>query len=523
MTLRKGQHGPLDAARRDAETDATITGIVSASRTESLLGFANLFEEFRARSWDGWRGVLARLTEDVREFYAIVGRGAGKSRVVALLAAFFASREYRRVPGESIYVGIFGPDRKQAGITFRYIRGLLKSVPALAALIVSESRDSLELSNGVVVEVLTASKAAPRARAYALAIVEEAAFLPTDESANPDVELLRALRPALARVPGSLLAVVSSPYARRGVLWTAWQKYHDQPDGNVVLVQATTLELNPTFDAGAITRAFEDDPASASAEYDAQFRSDVETFVGPDVIDQITVPGRVELPPVAGIACRAGFDAAGGSGGDSITLAIGHDDERGIGILDALREIRPPFSPEAAVVEFADLLQRYGVTSVQGDRFAGEWPREQFQKRGIAYEVCPFAKSDLYKALLPRLNSGQVELLDHPKLRAQLTGLERRTARGGRDVIDHAPGRHDDLVNAAAIVLTQRPPAKLAIFEAGTSLDHYVEQDGRPARLLSVDELQERADRELAEKMREAARDMVDRIARGGGCWFPGD
>ena len=76
--------------------------------------------------------------------------------------------------------------------------------------------------------------AAPRGRAYALAIIEEAAFLPTDYAANPDIELLRAVRPALARIDRSLLCVVSSPYARRGVLWTAWKRYHDRPeDGDV--------------------------------------------------------------------------------------------------------------------------------------------------------------------------------------------------------------------------------------------------------------------------------------------------
>ena len=32
----------------------------------------------------------------------------------------------------------------------------------------------------------------------------------------------------------------------------------------------------------------------------------------------------------------------------------------------------------------------------------------------------------------------------------QLTSLERRTARGGRDSIDHAPGAHDDVANAVA-------------------------------------------------------------------------
>jgi hypothetical protein len=55
--------------------------------------------------------------------------------------------------------------------------------------------------------------------------------------------------------------------------------------------------------------------------------------------------------------------------------------------------------------------------------------------------------------LLPLLNARRVELLEHPRLSAQLVGLERRTARGGRDSIDHTPGGHDDLANAAAGVL----------------------------------------------------------------------
>jgi len=72
----------------------------------------------------------------------------------------------------------------------------------------------------------------------------------------------------------------------------------------------------------------------------------------------------------------------------------------------------------------------------------------------------------LYVALLPALNSRRVELLDQPRLVAQLCGLERRTAWGGRDSIDHAPNAHDDLANAAAGALVaaggQTEPALLA-------------------------------------------------------------
>lgn len=66
-----------------------------------------------------------------------------------------------------------------------------------------------------------------------------------------------------------------------------------------------------------------------------------------------------------------------------------------------------------------------------GDRYAGEWPREGFRNRHITYEPSAKPKSDLYRDLLPLLNSGEVDLLDHQHLLTQLVGLERRTARGG--------------------------------------------------------------------------------------------
>jgi len=82
-------------------------------------------------------------------------------------------------------------------------------------------------------------------------------------------------------------------------------------------------------------------------------------------------------------------------------------------------EVRPPFSPTAVIEEFAALLKSYGISRVTGDRYAGEWPREQFRKHGIEYEVSGPSASDLYREYLPLINSERVELLDHPRLLAQ--------------------------------------------------------------------------------------------------------
>jgi len=124
-------------------------------------------------------------------------------------------------------------------------------------------------------------------------------------------------------------------------------------------------------------------------------------------------------------------------------------------VLDAIRERKPPFSPDDVVIEFAALLKSYGIHRIAGDRYAGEWPRERFRAHRISYEPADKPKSDLYRDMLPLLNSGRVELLDHSRLVAQLCGLERRTARSGRDSIDHAPGGHDDLCNAVAGVIAE--------------------------------------------------------------------
>src|SRR5450759_2339620 len=103
------------------------------------------------------------------------------------------------------------------------------------------------------------------------------------------------------------------------------------------------------------------------------------------------------------------------------------------------------------IIEFSELLKSYGLFRVQGDRYALEWPRERFRLHGISYEQSARPKSELYQTFLPLLNSGKVELLDNPVLVSQLANLERRTARGGRDSIDHPSGNyHDDVANSVA-------------------------------------------------------------------------
>ena len=444
---------------------------------------------FPGPSWAAWWALLAALfglpmtpeqlavyrectgrteppARPAKEAALIVGRRGGKSRVLALVAVFLACfRDYAPflAPGEVPTLAIIAADRKQARVLLRYVAGTLKAVAMLAALIEEELAEAVRLTNGVTIEIHTGSISAPRGRTFLAVLGDEIAFWRSDDSANPDVEVVNAVRPGLASIPGSILLLASSPYARRGVLWNAFRQHYRQDDARVLVWKAGTARMNPNIDPAIIAEAREADPAAAAAEFDAEFRQDVDAFVAREVVDACTRPGRFELPPMSGVTYCGFADPSGGSV-DSMTLAIAHADKSGPAILDAVREVRPPFSPEGVVGEFAALLKRYRVTRVRGDRYAGEWPRERFREHGITYEPADRAKSDLYRDLLPLLNSGKAELLDIPRLAAQLCSLERRTARGGRDSIDHPPGGHDDLANAAAGALLHAsiPPPRPA-------------------------------------------------------------
>lgn len=454
--------------------------------------FRRLFPEFDAASWAGWNRIedalfgvapddpvlVQRLlggrplpTAPVSEGWFVVARGAGKSRIAARLACYFAAgREYRRVPGEHVYVGVFGPDRRQAALTFRYVRGLLRSVPALSALIVRESAESVELSTGVVIEVITASTAAPRGRAYALVIVEEAAFLPVDEQgADTDRELLRAVRPALARVPGSLLLVISSPYAMRGELYRVWRERYGVDDPAVVVLQADTATLNPTFSAREIQRAYVEDPESAAAEYGGQFRANVTDLFGPALAAAVD-EGVRERPPVAGQPTFWHFDGATGSGEDDAALAGAELDDVGGARLVAYRRWSPPFSPLAVVQEAQALLRRYGADDLQIDRFAPGLFADLFAARAVTCRVSPLDTSATFLELLAHVNAGTVRLLDDEVLLAQLRGLERRTRSGGRDVVGHRPHSHDDVAAAAggALIQAVRAATEVPLMLLGT-------------------------------------------------------
>ena len=313
--------------------------------------------------------------------------------------------------------------------------------PGLKRLIAATDADSITLTNGIQIQCVANSFRNIRGPTVVCAIFEELAFWFDERSANPDKEILRAVRPSMLTVPGALLLGISSPYGKRGLLYEKYRDHFGRDDSRVLVWKADTQTMNPIADA------YEQDPAAASAEYGAEFRNDLEGFVSREALDAVTSGGVSERPPLEDVNYVGFVDPNGGSR-DSFTAAIAHLENKKA-VLDAVREQKSPFSPAAVVDEYASFFRSYGIRYIRGDRYSGAFVRELFQKAGLEYRPSNHSKSDIYLGVLPAINSGLVELLDNKHLLTQIAGLERRTARGGRDSVDHAPNGHDDLCNAA--------------------------------------------------------------------------
>ena len=398
-------------------------------------------------------GRAASPAKPVKEAWMVVGRRGGKSRITALIATFLACfHDYgaHLSPGEIGLVTVLATDRMQARVIMRYIQSFIKDTPLLATMVVKTSAESIELDNCITIQVTSCTIRAPRGYTVVAALCDEIAFWRSDDTANPDTEILTSLRPAMSTIPNAMLICLSSPYARRGAMWDAHRKFYGHDSGDVLVWQAPTWVMNPTISQSFLHREKERDPLAFQSEYAAQFRSDISAALDTDWIDAALCLKNLDVPRSHNPRPYVGFADMSGARSDSATLAIAHcEPNQPCVMVDLLRRWSPPFSPESVVKEMAETLAKYGLYSVTGDNYSAELTVELFSKAGVDYRSSDDSASNLYLQAVPLFTTGILRAPDHPVLRAELTALERRTRASGRDLITHPPGGHDDLANAA--------------------------------------------------------------------------
>jgi hypothetical protein len=432
----------------------------------------NLFGPyFSGPSWNGWRSVLKaahgiRLNDEeleffrsvagrdppkskVRELWVIAGRRSGKDSVASAMATYAALTPYGGLrPGEAPTIMCLACDKEQAKIVTRYSRGYFDAVKLLSGMINEDTQDGFTLNNGSEFAVLANNFRSVRGRTVAFAVLDECAFYRSSESVSPDYETYNAIVPGMATIAGSMLVGISSPHRRSGLLYSKWRDHYGKPDDDVLVIRAPSQVLNPTLPDRVVKDAMDRDPALAKAEFMAEWRDDLATWLDRELIEASVDFGVAVRPPIPGVDYRAFADPSSGIG-DDYTCAIAHLEPNGVSVLDCLVSITPPFNPIAATEEIAATLKQYGVATVVGDRYAQGFVTNTFAACGITYVHSERDRSDIYNEALPLFLSGKVRMLDNKKLVTQLSSLERRTMPGGKDKIDHPErGGHDDSANS---------------------------------------------------------------------------
>src|SRR5262249_50424491 len=383
----------------------------------------------------------------------------------ATIATYEAITAEPEADRTELYALMIAQDQRASLRTLRsYARAPLDVVPVLAGSVVGRTAETIMLDTGVVLAAYPCRPAAVRGVRARVAVCDELAYFRSSENLPQDVEMLRALRPTLATTGGRLV-ILSSPYGQSGALWDLHRQHFGRDDSSILVWRASAPEMNPSLAADYLDRMAADDPEAYRSEVLGEFRAGVATFLDSEAVAACVHPGVRELPPIASVTYRAYCDPSGGRR-DKFTIAIAHQ-EHERAVLDAVRAWAPPFNPSAVCAEAVEGLRRDRISEVCGDRYSGEFVREQFRTHGIAYKPSERDRSTLYLELLPMINSRTATLLDVPELLRELRGLERRRGSSGRDRIDHPAGHHDDLANAAAgaLVLASVTRAKsLQIF-----------------------------------------------------------
>ncbi|GAH10036.1 unnamed protein product, partial [marine sediment metagenome] len=230
-------------------------------------------------------------------------------------------------------------------------------------------------------------------------------------SVRSDIELTRAIKPALATTNGKLICI-GSPYGRRGWAYAQAKKHegkHGKGHQSTLVVRAPSRTMNETLPESLVKQALEEDYAAAKAEYLAEWRDDVALLLPRRVIMKVVISDRKELLPREGIKYFGFVDVSGGRN-DGSALAIGHQ-ANGKVVLDAVYHWVAPHDPYRIVACMAEECRRFRVRKITGDNYAAEFVARSFAGQGIRYEKSTQAKSALYLELLPTITSHSVELL----------------------------------------------------------------------------------------------------------------
>src|SRR5579862_1772306 len=244
-----------------------------------------------------------------REMSVIAGRRSGKSsRIAGPVACFEAFRDHGLPPGEKGYVLLIAPSKAQARICFDFIRLYIQNSPILSKRVAKGRKGEIELSNGLTIACSPCSYISVRGVTIVAAVCDEMAFWRHDETAaNPEKEILDAIRPGMATVERVKLLKISTPFRKEGILYA---EYQHRAELDFPVWQIPTFEMNPAIAPARLETERRRDEQTFRREYMAEFSENITSWINSEDIDACVIRNRTELPRVPGAQYVAAIDPA---------------------------------------------------------------------------------------------------------------------------------------------------------------------------------------------------------------------
>ena len=460
---------PIDIVR--FTTDENLLGLSLSPAQETLLraiyGLPLTDEQL-----DLWRRCTAREDYPAKPFSeatVIAGARSGKdSRIAAPIAVFeaiFGRHEVAK--GEKPMIPIVAQDARASKIAFSYIRQYLEQSPLLRDHVLAVRANEIDITDidrrhVSTIACFPCTVSSLRGWSIPCGIMDELAFYRFESSFSSDIEIQTSIRRGMIGFERARLIKISTPYLRSGILYQDYTNHYAKDSEDILVWTSDTVTMNPSISEKRLERERRLDPLRYEREYEAQFVSDVESFIPIAWVEAARIRDRHELPPQPRLRYAAGVDVSGGAGKDAFALSICHLEGDRV-VQDLLKSWRRQ-ELEATVREVAEICFRYRVFEVWGDRYASNWTVEAFRRMRVSYRNPLDYKtrnyldrSALYQQLEPLFATHRIDILDNEPLCRELMLLERANKAGGKPRIDHPRRGSDDLSNslaAAAVAAT---------------------------------------------------------------------
>lgn len=360
-------------------------------------------------------------------------------------------------PGEARFIIVVANRDEQAQEFVRVVRELLTSAPdEELSTLVDWGRCTLSevvFTNGVVIRAMPCSSRSTRGLAISLLVLDEAAFMKTDsEGFSAGKQVYQALVPSTAQFGDrGYVMLTSTPNWRSGIFWDLYRAGSDGVDGDLLVIQRPTWDMNPRITRESLEREFRANPDWAATEYGADFTAAAGAFL--DIRDILACRRETgTLPPNPDVRYKCAIDPAFAR--DAFAMAIAHQEKSQVVIDGVWTWNRAGF--ERTLDEVVAIARRYGIRTVRTDQYSSQPVLEGLQRRRLECDAIPWDNANKFEAftrLKAAITTRQLSLPDDDDIVSELQNLEAKPTVTGLTRIAASTGNHDDRATVIAALM----------------------------------------------------------------------